>query len=219
MEAPGRSPDGSAVPEPITSNRIALRGQSCLPRAAAQRLDMISRTLSFQDLSMRHFGVSDGLSSSYAEAARVCLDRHHRSPVEFQLNDNDAAARAHAKWNVAGPRIKLAWANTDDATRDGAYALALAALEMMRGLVAVRRAETRTGADYYVGVPGVVLDDLEASLRLEVTGMDRGTQSTIHGRLRQKMEQARQGRSNLPAIATVVGFEALQIVSADVTMT
>jgi len=124
--------------------------------------------------------------------------------------------KASAQWNAADERTRRAWANSDDATEAGAYGLALAAVEMMRGLVAVRRAETRTGADYYLGAPGAVMDDLEASVRLEVSGTDNGGEAVINGRLRQKLEQASKGRSNLPAIASVVGIGALQIVSADV---
>jgi hypothetical protein len=110
----------------------------------------------------------------------------------------------------------MAWANNDDTTRDGAYGLALAAVEITRGLVAVSRAETRTGADYYLGTPDAVLDDLEASIRLEVSGTDEGGESVINSRLRQKLEQASKGCSNLPAMALVVGFKALRIVSEDV---
>jgi len=59
------------------------------------------------------------------------------------------------------------------------------------------------------------LHDLEASYRLEVSGTDEGNETTIFARLRQKLEQARKGSSNLPAIASVVGFAALRIASAD----
>jgi hypothetical protein len=85
----------------------------------------------------------------------------------------------------------------------------------MRGLVAVIRAETLTGADYYLGRPGDQADDLEATLRLEVSGTDAGSEILIKARLRQKVEQARRGNSNLPAVASVVGFDALRIVIAD----
>jgi hypothetical protein len=177
---------------------------------------MSSSKLSFEDLSTRHPGVSPGVAGNYAEAVRVCLDRHHASRAEFQLTDNGRVEKAIAEWETADRRTKGAWANRDDATRDGAYGLALAAIEIMRGLVAVSRAETRTGADYYLGVRDAVLVDLEASIRLEVSGTDEGGHSVINGRLKQKLEQANEGRSNLPAMATVVGFRALQIISADV---
>jgi hypothetical protein len=172
--------------------------------------------LSFDDLSTRHPGVTLGVSSSYAEAVRVCLERHYTSKVEFKLKDNGQIKEAVVEWTEPDVRTQKAWANCDDATRDGAYALALAAVEITRGLVAVSRAETRTGADYYLGAPDALPDDLEASLRLEVSGTDEGGTSVINSRLKQKLEQANKGDSNLPAMASVVGFKALQIVSEDV---
>jgi hypothetical protein len=87
---------------------------------------------------------------------------------------------------------------------------------MTRGLVAVSRAETLTGADYYLGAAGEAFEDLEKSYRLEVSGLDRGTDADIAARVRKKKEQAQIGASNLPAIASVVAFSALKIVSEDV---
>jgi hypothetical protein len=121
------------------------------------------RVLQFADLSKRHVGVSDGISASYAEAVRVCLDRHHVSPAKFEMRNNSTKDVATAQWSKVDLRISNAWANRDDATEAGAYGLALAAIEIMRGLVAVRRAETRTGADYYLGPVGSSMDDLETS--------------------------------------------------------
>jgi hypothetical protein len=196
--------------------RFRIKIRERWPRATQFGIKMKYAKLSFEDLSARHPGVSPGVSSSYAEAVRVCLDKHHASKAEFQLRDNGEVKPAVAEWKTADARTKGAWANGDDATRDGAYGLALAAVEITRGLVAVRRAETRTGADYYLGAPGAVLGDLEESVRLEVSGTDSGGEPVISGRLRQKLNQASEGRSNLPAMASVVGFRALQIVSADV---
>jgi hypothetical protein len=177
----------------------------------------VEKSLRFSDLSARHLGVSDGISNNYSEAARVCLDRHHKSPMEFRLRDNGKDKVASARWVMADDRTRNAWANKDDATEAGAYALALAAIEVLRGLVAVGRAETRTGADYYLCEPNSTLEDLEASFRLEVSGTDEGSDSIIRSRLREKLDQAKRGNSNLPAIASVVGFAALQIVSADLS--
>jgi hypothetical protein len=176
---------------------------------------MATKPLRVSDLSARHVGVSAGLSTAYAEAASICLDRHHTSPADFQLKDNARDDVAQASWQSADQRMRQAWANADDATEAGAYGVALAAIEVMRELVAVGRAETRTGADYYLGDPHGVLEDFEASFRLEVSGTDAGNLSAIESRLGQKLEQARKGKSNLPAIASVVGFAALRVVSAD----
>lgn len=98
----------------------------------------------------------------------------------------------------------MAHNNADDATRDGAYSISLAVTEVELGLVAIGRAETRTGADYYAAPIGV--QDFEQAYRLEVSGLDRGNKSDINRRLREKVQQAHSGKSNLPAIASVVGF-------------
>ncbi len=153
----------------------------------------------------RHQALTSSLAGSYLEAARVCLDRHHVSPKEFTLENDRVESIAKVEWEVTDGRVQAAWANADDATRDGAYAFAIAATELLRGMVAVRRAETRTGADYYIALPGHDLEDLENCFRLEVSGthLDK---SAVKGRLRTKIEQARQGNSNLPALAAVIGF-------------
>ena len=177
---------------------------------------MSDARLQFANLSERHFGVTPGIAAAFAEAVTVCLARHHSSPQRVLLQDCIGHQQSIAEWQTLDRRTLDGWANKDDATEYGAYGLALAAVELTRGVVAVRRAETRTGVDYYLGDPQVPADDLEASLRLEVSGTDEGTEAIIQSRLRQKLEQAATGTSNLPAIATVVGFAALKIVTADV---
>src|SRR4051812_17941397 len=102
--------------------------------------------LRFSDLSRRHPGVTDGLSLAFEEAVRVCLGRHHASPQMILLRDGTRELNCAAEWTAADPRTTRAWANRDDATRDAAYAVALASIEISRGLVSVRRAETLTGA-------------------------------------------------------------------------
>ncbi len=68
------------------------------------------------------------------------------------------------------------------------------------------RAETKTGADYYVAPRGTDPADFEEALRLEVSGTD-GTAAQVRARLRQKQEQTRVGTGTEPAIAAVVGFK------------
>ena len=92
-------------------------------------------------------------------------------------------------------------------TMNGAYGVSLAAVEVEAQLVAVRRAETLTGADWYVAPMGTEPDDLESCFRLEVSGVNIGGRSVVDARLQQKIAQTRRGTSNLPAIAAVVGFK------------
>ena len=172
--------------------------------------------LPIHDMDLRHQGLTKPVADSNAEAARVCLDRHHQSPADFELDRSGTRSGAIVEWQPADARTRGAWANETDATEAGAAACALAAVELTDGLVARRRAETRTGADYYVAPPDASVDDLEGCLRLEVSGVDRGPEPIVRQRVNAKLRQAAAGDSNLPALASVVGFKARLIATADI---
>ena len=125
-------------------------------------------------------------------------------------------AKAPALWEPADERCRAAYANEIDTTEWGAYACALASTELRRGLVAIHRAQTKTGADYYLAPLGSGVDDLEDAIRLEISGIDKGTLREIEVRLLEKMGQARRGKGSLPALAAVVGFQMLRIAIRDV---
>ena len=167
--------------------------------------------LAIQDMDQRHSGLTAGIAAYLAEGARVCLDRHHRSPATFEIRRLTQTVKAIAQWQATDENTKSAWANETDTTEIGACACVLAAVELMEGFIAVRRAETRTGADYYIAAPGTPDDDIENCIRLEVSGIDRGNAAAVARRLREKLAQAKRGDSNLPAMAGVIGFRALLI--------
>jgi len=163
--------------------------------------------LKLESLYERHTGLTPDLSGTYCEAASVCLNRHHESPVELDILRNGGTTRRLVEFQKPDARALNAWANDTDTTEIGAYGVCLAAVEVEKHLVAVRRAEILTGADWYVAPVGTKLHDLESCLRLEISGLDTGNRSAVNARLLQKIQQARQGASNLPAIASVVGFK------------
>jgi hypothetical protein len=170
--------------------------------------DAENAKLIIESLYERHTGLTPSLSGSLFEAASVCLSRHHTSPVEIYIACNGGTTTRVVDFQGPDSRMLNAWANDIDTTEMGAYGVCLAAVEVEEQLVAVRRAETLTGADWYIAPLGTASDDLENSFRLEVSGVDAGDQAAIEGRLRKKVAQARRGASNLPAIASVVGFKA-----------
>ncbi len=165
------------------------------------------RNLPLTGLDERHRGLAGGVGAAYYAATRVCLDRHHTPPSEFQLEDTAVPERVGVDWNRADEATRGAWANETDATEAAGYAIVIAAVELARGFLAVRRAEGGTGADYYVGPPGSGVEDLEDCIRLEVSATDRSNEPQIRRLLDRKIAQTRAGRSNLPAMAGVVGLE------------
>ena len=167
---------------------------------------MDSPELPIHNMSERHYGLIRQVAENWTQGACVCLDRHHQPPVAFRIIWDEQHADATVAWEPTDERIKDSWANETDTTAAGAYACVLAAVELLSGLLAVRRAEVGTGADYYVAPPGTQPTDLESCIRLEISGVDRGNVATVASRLNRKLEQAASGNSNLPAIAGVVGF-------------
>ncbi len=161
-------------------------------------------------LHERHVGLTPPLSDAYTEAAMVCFARHHKSPVHVVIENPDSS-RLKVEFADPDARTRNAWANDIDATEAGAYGVCLAAVEAVEQLVAVRRAETLTGADWYVASPGTAVEDLEDCFRLEISGLDTGNKSSVKARLRQKVAQTKKGQSNVPAIAAVVGFRECSI--------
>ena len=162
-------------------------------------------------MDQRHPGLTRATAEHQTEGARVCLDRHHKSPTTFLIEDSRGVVESVVNWTPTDERIQRAWGNERYATEHGAYACALAAVELAFGLISVSRAETGTGVDFYMAPPDTSVDDLESHIRLEVSGVGRGDGAAVARRLRDKLNQAKKGNSNLPAIAGVVGFPTKQI--------
>lgn len=162
-------------------------------------------------LHERHIGLTESISGGFLESAAVCFNRHHVSPVEIKIKAGTKNRTRTLEFTKPDVRTLRAWANDIDTTENGAYGVSLAAVEVEEGLVVVSRAETHTGADWYVAPIGAEPEDLEQCYRLEVSGVDSGNYSEIARRLNRKIDQTRKGSSNLPAIASVVGFKELVV--------
>lgn len=169
-------------------------------------------------LHERHRGLNQQAAEFFAQAASVILDQHHLPPIAAKVGNHGSPDYPYElDWSPSTDRDRDVHANDEDATRDGAYSLAIASAEVHLGLVAVSRAKSRSGADYIVESPdqsSATQDELnwENSYRLEVSGINRCQSSaSLAYRLRQKVDQARRGDSDLPAIAGVVAFSLAQV--------
>ncbi|MEW6467021.1 MAG: hypothetical protein AB1434_14145 [Pseudomonadota bacterium] len=162
--------------------------------------------LHFENLYPKH-PIDQHQLQGYANAAKVCLEKHHASPVTFDAESDGRTVSYELQWQPIDDMLPRSYNNSDDAKRDGAYVIAFAVVEDLEGLVSIGRAETKTGADYYLAPVGTSPADFESAVRLEVSGTD-GSPSQARIRLRQKQQQARNGTGAEPAIAAVVGFRS-----------
>ncbi len=100
---------------------------------------MTKPKLLISNLSERHHCISKARENSLYEAAQICLDRHHRSPVDFTIDDTGERLQVSAEWEEPNERARAAWANRNEATENGACACVLAAVEITSGMFAVYR--------------------------------------------------------------------------------
>lgn len=169
-------------------------------------------------LHERHPGLTAELSAANAQAAAVCLSRHHSPPtlVDVSVWSDGSTARYLLTWTVPDERALRAWANPDDTTEAGAYAVALASVEAHFGQVALSRTGRHTGSDWWIGPLTDESElDLENALRLEVAGMDRASdEAHLLARLTRKVDQVRKA-SSAPARAAVVAFSSRRVAFRD----
>ncbi len=204
----GRKRGGPAGPQPRQETPAAAPAPAAAEPAPPRRPALPA----LDELHERHYGLTEHICRSYAEAAAVALDRHHSPPADFHVTADGGACLRALGWTVSNARARAGWNNADDTTRDGAYVIAAAAVEAEMGLYAVDRADTRTGADYYFAPAHG--PDLETAIRVEISGVDKGGEGEVKARLKRKLKQAQEGKSDLPAAACIVGFKARRVAIA-----
>lgn len=143
--------------------------------------------------------------AQYAEAAKVALSPPHKSPVELEIVEKELEI-VHLSWSQAHPNANQAWADSTEATEDGACAVALLVVEHRYRYVFRSRALKHTGCDFLVAPPGEETDMFQPpAVRLEVSGIGAGTQQDEDRRMDIKLEQVQRGGA-APFIVVVVNF-------------
>ncbi len=182
--------------------------------------------LQIQSLSARHPGLTESLSNVFYEAAQICLSRHHASPIVFSVTHNQQTIEAVSQWDEPSSRTSRSQGNQNDATEYGACAISIAALEITTDFVVTARMESLSGGDFYIAPKSSIPNDfeedyepglLDSAYKLEVSGIDEGSQAVVSTRLRNKIQQTQDGNCHLPAIASVVEFSNKIVVSTEVT--
>lgn len=150
-------------------------------------------------------------ASAISEAAAVILfDCHNANHAAFSMRNGEEKQSVDLHWYEPTAEAKAAHANVKDATEHGAYACAIAGAQHLFGLFVVGRAQQGSGADYLLSAKNELPEDFEDCIRLEVSGT-RGPKSEVASRLKSKVQQLKDGASNSPGIAAVVGFKVCQM--------
>lgn len=140
-----------------------------------------------------------------AEAAAVCLEHQHHKTGKPLKVAGMKSAEFSLEWPMVTQQTRMTYNDLQEATEDGACAIAIVLARDLTGLNVIERSRQGTGFDYWLGAnAGTLFQDKS---RLEVSGILKGDKAAIARRLRRKMSQTKQSDdSNLPAFVCVVEF-------------
>lgn len=162
-------------------------------------------------LDVRQLGacsrLSPGVCAYLAEAAAVVLASFHTPPpppTPAAVFRGGARRDAVLFWDAPDSVQQGSHANELEVVRDGACAVAVAAVFAAEGYLVRKRPRHGSGADYLMTRIG---DDADNFVRLEVSGTARGDALELRARLAQKRVQLREGRGAEPGVAVVVAFK------------
>ena len=170
-------------------------------------------------------GVDRSKGNDLAKAAVVCLENQQHKPG-VQMTIRGALSKIHTVfWPPSSPQGRRTRADLQEATEDGAAAIAILLTRREVGHTVILRSHKTTGIDYWLGdCDGTSVsaaeqrmteelqilledDDLIVRGRLEVSGILHGDDGDIASRSKAKLNQtARSVSSGLPAYVIVVEF-------------
>lgn len=151
-------------------------------------------------------GITPSWGGLLSEASATCLvSQNHQLGVEMSVLGTQKA-QFKILWNN---KIKsqefAAWNDEQELTEYGACGIAIMLVLELTGYTVIQRAKKGTGVDYWLGFKESALP-FENSARLEVSGIMKGNDKEVTGRVKKKIKQTKPSDGLLPAYVVVVEF-------------
>lgn len=143
-------------------------------------------------------------------AAAVNLEEVGHQPGVLLEVDGSVRGNFVLSWPSTYPQALRSWADPDEATEQGACAVAALLVAALTELTIVERARKGTGFDYWLGRRDDPEPLFQNKTRLEVSGIRRGEATEVRRRERQKLAQVArletEHTGRLPVIVVIVEF-------------
>jgi hypothetical protein len=165
-------------------------------------------TLDIPSLGRGLVGITPAFGTCLAEAASVCLEDQGHSTGANMGVDGDIAQIFQVSWGSTDDRMRACWNDEEVATEHGAYGIAALLIRALTPFTIVQRSRKRTGFDWWLNDPNESSPQplFQGKARLEVSGIRRGSESLVGGRVRQKLSQLGPANGGLPGYVIVVEF-------------
>ena len=108
-------------------------------------------------------------------------------------------------WPATTDQLRREWADPQEATENGAVAVAILLADIMTEYYVIERSYKSTGIDYWLGKKDEFF--LQKAARLEASGIRNGERHSVDARVKAKLKQSEQSKSTgLPVVVVVVEF-------------
>jgi hypothetical protein len=161
-------------------------------------------TLTLDDLVRGFPHIPSEGGAMMAQAAAICLDHQAHTSHARLVVDGAFTATFSLSWSERISEAKRRfWNDLEEATQQGAYAVAILLIRAITGYTVVERSRKGTGFDWWLGTD----DNLfQGKAHLEVSGILQGTARRINSRIKARLRQTMQS-DNLALTAYVVVVE------------
>ncbi len=158
----------------------------------------------------RHHFLVPAAGVNFGHAASVCLESQgHAIKVEITGEGEYSKIYSTIRYDV-NEQMKRTWGDEEDATEQGAYGIAFMVASKEMHVKAIEKSRKKTGIDYWLGTEVNFL--FQNKVRLEVSGIRKGTHQQLNQRFDSKMTQSEKSDyTNLPAFIVVVEFNQPKI--------
>jgi hypothetical protein len=158
----------------------------------------------------RHHFLTPAAGANFGHAASVCLESQgHPVRVDMAGEGHYVKTYATERYDV-NDQMKRTWGDEDHTTEQGAYGVAFLVASGEMNVKAIEKSRKKTGIDYWLGTEKNFM--FQNKVRLEVSGIRRGTSQQINGRYETKMKQSKKSdNGGLPALVVIVEFSTPKV--------
>jgi len=109
-------------------------------------------------------------------------------------------------WEKTDASVYASWANLEEAVEEAAYAIAILTVWSTTAYTVISQSEKGSGVDFWCGEKQADFP-FQNKMRVEVSGILRGSMGRINTRIKEKIIQAKAGfESPVPFIIIVTEF-------------
>lgn len=164
----------------------------------------MSNEISLASLAKGLGSLTPACGAFMAEAASVCLDEQGHGLSTSLSVDGDFEEAVTLHREPVDERARWSHNDAERATENGACGVALLALRSLTGMTVLLQSRRGSGFDFWLGPESGFL--FQNGVRLEVSGIRRGDESSIRKRIRNKVRQTERSEQLAPAYVAVVEF-------------